>query len=79
MGINEIANVADNLEAKSTELSSLLLALNEAIFRGGFAVSEYEDAMGLLVRMTFDLANDARELSEGLFAFIRTDQKGRAS
>lgn len=76
MSIKEIAFKAEELDFRMSELYSLLLALNEAIFRGGFAVAEYEMAMTLLVRMSCELSRDAKETTESLFALMRTDQKG---
>ena len=74
MTIKEAAFKVEDLKVKAWSLSSLLLAISEALIYGGWDAKAYEGAIHTVVLASRELENDADTVTEELFASARSER-----
>lgn len=75
MTVKEIAFRLEELQIKSWALSSLTLAVHDAIIEGPNDASNFEGALHVLTVMTHELEGEMKELSDALFEIIRAEKE----
>ena len=75
MTVKEIAFGSEDTCMKSWATASLALAINEAIFQGGYEAKEYEGAMFLLVRLANEIKDETRDITDSLFDVLKEERK----
>lgn len=76
MTVKEIAFKHEDLAMKTWSLASTVVALNEALFQGGYAASTYEGAFYQLVLTAHDISCSTQALIDDLFAALRESEGG---
>lgn len=75
MTVKEITFKLEDLQVKAWTLSSLTLAVSDAITAGPNDASNFEGALHVLTTMTHELEGEMKELSDALFEIIRAEKK----
>jgi len=78
MTVKEIAFGLEELQIKAWTLSSLTLAVRDAIVEGPNSADNFDGALHVLTCMTSELEGEMKELSNALFDVIRAGKKGAA-
>lgn len=70
MTIKEAVFKAEDLTIKTWTLASMVQAVNEALYRGGFSAEAYEGAMFQLVQAAAAIRDETQEAIDDLFAAL---------
>ena len=75
MTVKEITFKLEDLQVKAWALSSLTLAVNDAITEGPNDASNFGGALHVLTLMTRELEGEMKGLSDALFEIIRAEKE----
>ena len=75
MKLQNVIRKAEDMKITASELSSVILAIEQAIFHEDFDVKEYEWAFHLAQRISVSLEKDLKELVENIYN-TNNKQKG---
>ncbi len=75
MTINEVAYEVEQVEMELWSLSSLVLAINDAIVEGPNDAKSFDGALQILVRTTYGLKEEVSELRAKIYDSLRKEKK----